>query len=338
MSDDRQFEPTPRRMTRALAEGDVARSAEATALAAFAGAAAALSLTLTPMLGAARAMLTGSLVGRRPAAASVAQLLICAASIPAAAAAAAVLCALLQARFTIAVGVLAPRLERINPFEGVKRLLSRETPLHVLRWLSISAAIALCGLHALRAALTRDLAGDPQAAIDAGRRVCGALLAPALMLGAAGGVLELATSRRAWLRRLRMSRDEIRREARESEGDPHRKAERARLHRSLRGSLRAVRKATVLLVNPTHVAVALRYHPGEAPVPVVVAKGADARAAALRTLAERCGVPIVEEVGLARLLFAEVSVGEAIPEPAFAPVAVIIAAIVRNARATEEAP
>lgn len=333
MSDERSFEPTHRRLERAASEGDVARSAEASALAAFAAAAATLSFELVPMLAAARALLLSSLSARRIDDAAVGTLLFYVLAVPAAGAAGALAVGVGQTRLSFHLSAPAPKWERLNPAEGIKRILSRETAIHLVRWLAVSIAIAICGAQALRVAAAGRLGDDPMTDVDLARRVSGALLEPALALGAAGAVWEYVTAHRSRLRRLRMSRDEVKRELRESEGDPHRKAHRARFRRALRsGSVAAVRDATVVVVNPTHVAVALRYDPGDAPVPLVVGKGADERAAAMRLAAERYAIPIVEDTALARLLFVEVAVGSAIPEATFGAVAAIIAAIVREAR------
>lgn len=334
MSGERELEPTQRRIERAVAEGDVARSTEAFSLAAFAAAATALSLLLPVMLGTARALLADALRLRRADAEAAILLAVEGCSVCAAAALGALAAGALQTRLALHLGALSPRWERLNPAEGVKRLLTREAVVHLSRWIVVSAAIAWCGLSALRASVGVAWGGDPLAALGAAQRVCGALLFPALVLGALGALWEFATARGARLRRLRMSRDEVRRETRESEGDPHQRAHRMRLHRSLRAGVAAVRDATLLVVNPTHVAVALRYDPVDAAVPMVLCKGGDERAAAMRLAARRYGVPIVEEPALARLLYAEVEIGATIPESAFTAVAVVIAAVLREARAT----
>ena len=109
-----------------------------------------------------------------------------------------------------------------------------------------------------------------------------------------------------------MTRDEVRREQREDEGDPGHRAERRRLHRALLGA-GPVSRATVVVVNPTHVAVALRHDPAGEDAPRVVAKGTGLAAARIRSAARRAAVPIVRDVPLARALFRLGEVGEEIP-------------------------
>ncbi len=336
MSGERELAPTQRRLERAAAEGDVTRSAEAFGLASFAAAGAALSLLFPAMIATARALLIQALRLHRVDGAAAVALVFEGCSICAAAGLGAVAAGALQTRLRLHPGALALRFERLNPAEGVKRLLTREAMVHLVRWVAVATAIALCGLQALRAAVGAAWGDDPAAALGAAQRICAALFLPALALGALGALWEYATARGVRLRRLRMSRDEARREVRESEGDPHQRARRARLHRSLRAGISAVREATLLVVNPTHVAVALRYDPVVAAVPVVLCKGGDERAAAMRLAANRYGVPIVEEAALARLLYAGVEVGAAIPETAFTAVAVVIAAVLREARRNGE--
>ncbi|MFC7544534.1 EscU/YscU/HrcU family type III secretion system export apparatus switch protein [Siccirubricoccus deserti] len=139
---------------------------------------------------------------------------------------------------------------------------------------------------------------------DAGRGVLRLLVA---MLLAFGGLalLDLLWVRWRHLRKLRMSREEVKQEQRESEGDPHVRARLRQIRetRARRRMLAQVPKATVVITNPTHYAVALTYQQGQSAAPKLVAKGADAMAARIRTAAEEHGVPIVSNPPLARALF-----------------------------------
>jgi type III secretion system FlhB-like substrate exporter len=140
----------------------------------------------------------------------------------------------------------------------------------------------------------------------------------ALRAGAAVGLLaalDFGLARWRHGRELMMTREEVRNEHKESEGDPHHKHQRRAIHRQLAagGPARGVRSATAVVVNPTHIAVALRYQPEECDAPYLVAKGREADALALRREAERLGVPIVRDVPLARSLV-RFDVGMEIPE------------------------
>jgi len=124
---------------------------------------------------------------------------------------------------------------------------------------------------------------------------------------------------------MRMTRDEVRREYRESEGDPLVKGQRRAIHRALAqgGPARGLAQANALVVNPTHFAVALRYVPGECEAPYVVARGHDRDALALRLEAESMGLPIVRDVPLARSLI-RLELGEEIPEELFHAAAAVL--------------
>jgi flagellar biosynthetic protein FlhB len=127
--------------------------------------------------------------------------------------------------------------------------------------------------------------------------------------------------------RLRMSKQEVRDEHKQTEGSPELKgAIRRRQHEVLRGSARsAVAEATVILTNPTHFAVALRYRPGEDAAPVVVARGRGATAEAIRELAKESTVPILSYPQLARALYFTTRTGHVIREDLYMSVAAVLA-------------
>jgi type III secretion protein U len=222
----------------------------------------------------------------------------------------------LQTGFRAFPSLLQPRLERLDPFGGFRRLCA---PAQLGR-----AALALAKAACLAAALAwwwRDaawaLASLPRAAGAGPLAAAAPLLAPhALRLAAVlllVGVADLALERRRVRRALLMTRDEVRRDVREDEGDPERKAERRRVHRAVVEAGAAAR-ATVVVVNPTRIAVALRHERGDEGAPRVVAKGTGPGAARLRSVARRAGVPIVKDVALARALHRLADVGDEIPE------------------------
>jgi flagellar biosynthesis protein FlhB len=142
---------------------------------------------------------------------------------------------------------------------------------------------------------------------------------------------EYAAARGAWLRKLRMSFEERKREAKEQDGDPFARGRRRAMHRSLlRGSIAKVREASFVVVNPTHVAVALQYRPPDVPVPRVLVRAADAAARRVRDIAARYDVPVVENVGLARALYHDGRIGAAIGVEHYIAVAEVVAALVRE--------
>jgi len=151
-----------------------------------------------------------------------------------------------------------------------------------------------------------------------------------LALGTIAALVDMFVVRKAWRRRLRMSFDEFRREMREHDGDPQARARRRRLHRQMmRGSLRNVRRATFVIVNPAHLAIALRYIPDETPVPMILVRAADDAALRVKRLAAEVRIPTIENPPLARQLYAHDALGP-IPPELYLAVAQIVAALQRG--------
>ena len=147
-------------------------------------------------------------------------------------------------------------------------------------------------------------------------------------------VADIVWSRRVWREQLKMTRKEVTDETKQSEGDPILKARRLSLarDRSRRRMMEAVPSATLVIANPTHVAVALRYRHEEDAAPVVVAKGGDHLCLRIRAIAEESGVPVLERIDLARALYKVAEVDRPIPEAYFRAVAELINFVMDPAR------
>jgi flagellar biosynthetic protein FlhB len=143
------------------------------------------------------------------------------------------------------------------------------------------------------------------------------------------GLVDLAWQRQRFTRSLRMSKQEIKDETKETEGNITMKNRIKRLmrNRSRRRMMRDVKKATAIIVNPTHYAVAIQYEAGSRTAPLVVAKGKNALALRIRAIANECGIPIVENPPLARGLYESVQVGQEIPVQLYRAVAEVLAHI-----------
>jgi flagellar biosynthetic protein FlhB len=335
VSDDSEkpFEPTPQRLQKAKREGNVARSAELSANIAFLAAAGTLSATTTIAASRASAGLAQAASSGTPAW-NDAGISIGVTLLPmAAAACAGVVAAALQSG-GIAIAAVSLKPQRLDPIAGTRRLFSRETLGHALR-ATCAFAVAACAIwiavtHACGQLLRAHGAIASAAAAWSGVR--GESMA-ACAIGLAFATAEYANARRAWLRKLRMSFDERKREAKEQEGDPHTRGRRRALHRSfLRGAASDVKNASFVVVNPIHVAVALRYVPQETPVPVALVAAAGEAALRVRELAVRYEVPVVEDPPLARALFSNVVVGSPIPGDHYMAVAEVVAALSRSSR------
>ena len=326
---DRQHAATPSRIARAKREGNVARSSELASVVAFAGAtlaaAAAVPLAANGLAAAFAA------VSARPTAAGALAAVVPAALAPAlAAACAGVVVGLVQGG-GLHVTPVRLDLTRLSPFAGLKRMVGPEAVVAAVRALAALgfALVALVPLvrEVLAAGTTLASPGAAAALVGgAALRACGA----ALGAGAVFALADYALVRRRWRASLRMSGDEARRDAKENEGDPHARARRTRAHRALvRGAVSRVAVASFVVVNPTHVAVALRYAPPQVPVPEILVRARDAAALQVRALARQHGVPVVEDVALARLLYHEGENGRPIPPQTYVAVALIVAALAR---------
>lgn len=330
----RTHPPSPRRLREARRRGDVPVSralvglgATSCGLAAVAMAGPSLAMQEADALREALATAVSGAESVPPGAllASLGRVALVASAPAAAACAGALLAGLLQTGGLLAPEALMPRLERIDPGEGIRRLLSPAgAGPAVVAALSAAAAMSLGAWHLVDRAPT--LSQVPRMRVGAATAVAGgaALAAlPALAgLLAAAGLADLLLRRRRHLHRLRMSRAELERDRREDEGDPRQRAERRRLHASLGG---AAARPTCLVVNPSRIAVVLAHHRGGDDPPVVLAKAAGALAVGLRREARRLGIPVVPDRALARALFRLADVGEAIPEELYEATAAVLA-------------
>jgi type III secretion protein U len=334
VSGNRTEQPTPKRLREARRRGEIAQSRELTGAAALAGGLLALAATggssareLASLL-QAQVVAAASGCGDPGAVLHAGLVAVGRLSLAPAAAALAVggLAGALQAGFAFAPGTISPRLDRVSPLQGLRRLLSPSSLLTVLlgllkaavlvaiaaRWLG-GAAPALAGLGRLDAR-----------ALWSALPSMGSLTARLAAAHAFLALTDLALARFRHRRSLRMTHDEVRREHKEDEGDPAHRAERRRLHRAL-VEAGPVARATVVVVNPTRVAVALRHDRGGEDAPRVVAKGTGLAAARIRSAARRAGVPIVRDVPLARALHRLAEVGDEIPEELYEAAAAVLA-------------
>ncbi len=330
---DRSEAATPRRLQQARERGQVALSRETTGFAALLLASLACFLALPPLgldlLKAMRALLSRTHDLRMADAGFLLGTLAFKLVLPVAGAAAlgALGATLVQTRGLMAWAPLAPRLEKISPMAGLKRLFGVEGLVELVRSLAKLGLVAGALWFAVddpmrwQALLHAPSGAMLEAAIAASLR----LMLATLVAFAGIAALDLLWVHLRFLRNLRMSRQELREEMKESEGDPQLRAKRRQIRES-RARIRmmaAVPKAAVVITNPTHYAVALSYDGGDA-APTVVAKGVDEVAARIRAAAEAAGVPLVANPPLARALH-RLDLGAEIPAEHYQAVAGIIA-------------
>jgi flagellar biosynthetic protein FlhB len=248
--------------------------------------------------------------------------------------AAAVIGTVVQIGFLFATEKLNFDLAKLSPGAGIKRLFSVRSAIELLK------SLAKVGLVATVAVWMASPALDQMArmASESAEHLPGEIykLVMRLLLGVLAVVtvlaaLDYAYSRFAFMKMMKMTKQEVKDEHKQSEGDPKIKAKvrQIRYERAKRRMMASVPKASVVITNPTHFAVALQYEVGEAGAPKVVAKGADLVAQRIREIADEHDIPIVENPPLARALYASVEIDHEVPPEHYKAVAEIISYVFR---------
>jgi flagellar biosynthesis protein FlhB len=249
--------------------------------------------------------------------------------------AAGVAAGILQIGWLYAPEAIAPKLSKISPLQGLKRLFSSSSIVEFVKGLIKMAVVGwACWLVAapeferLPLFILREPAASLMVIADMTLRMLIAAIAVMTLIAGA----DLAYQRVRLRNELRMSRTEIRDEYKEQEGDPMVKAKlrQIRQERSRRRMMQAVPKADVVITNPTHYAVALRYDRDRMEAPIVVAKGLDRVALKIREIADANRVPIVENPPLARALHATVELDDPVPPEHYKAVAEVIGFVWRR--------
>lgn len=236
---------------------------------------------------------------------------------------------LLQTGLMWAPEKISPKLSKLSLVEGSKRIFGSQALANFFKGL---AKMVLVGLAAFAAVWPRrdTLASLPwldlAALLPVVRQVALSLMLASLAVFALVTLADYIWQRQSFLKRMRMSRKDIKDELKNTEGDPQIRARlrQIRSERSRQRMMQAVPKASVVIVNPTHFAVALHYQPDETPAPLCVAKGVDDLALRIRQIAEEAGVPVVENPPLARALYATSEVDQEIRPEHFKAVAKVI--------------
>jgi type III secretion protein U len=223
---------------------------------------------------------------------------------------------------------VVPDLEKVNPASGLKRMFSLRTVLQLL--MSVAKAVVLSAVvYFVMLDLIQLLVGAfTQTALGAaavGWSTVLKLLLAALVVFLIVAPADFVNERWLFTRDQRMSKQDIKREYKDLQGDPQIKGRRLNLAREAAREIprKRISEATVVVTNPTHYAVALRYVPGETPLPVIIAKGADEDAAEIRRIAAANNVPLVGNPPLARALY-RVPLDDQIPEELFGAVAAVV--------------
>ena len=235
----------------------------------------------------------------------------------------------IQGDFVVSAERITPKLSKLSPLGGFKRIFSVDALVEfvksVLKVLAVGVVAVWLGYHAVTG-IWQSEAFLPEALAPYVAHYVALLLTLAAIFAVIVALADGIFKRIRWMAKQRMTVKEIRDELKEQEGDPLIKGKRMeiRRRRARQRIAAAVPGATVVLTNPTHFAVALRYEPGEQGAPVCVAKGTDLMAAHIRRLAHDADVPVIENRPLARALYDVAKVDEVIPFEHWQPVAEII--------------
>lgn len=213
---------------------------------------------------------------------------------------------------------IAPQFSRLSLTKGLQRMFGMAGLMEMGKTLFRFIAFLACGLmlmQFIRVEVQNSALMDPLQSLFLARDATIAVLFALLVASVLLLMLDLPMTQVFWRRELKMTKQEVKDEHKDSEGDPHIKARRRAIARSRlrRMNLAAVPKATVVIANPTHFAVALQYIREEGGAPKVVAKGQDLIALEIRRIAEENSVPVIEDKLLARSLYAKVDVDQMIP-------------------------
>lgn len=236
---------------------------------------------------------------------------------------------------------MKPTLEKMNPVEGIKKMFSMDNFIELLKTLAKAVLIVLVLYLVLRGSLPEIIEQIGPRLLPTGE-TDGAPAAAAVLSFTEGlvrsallwtfgvfllvAILDMAWQRHSWIKKLKMSMRDIRQESKDNEGDPLIKGSRRQMHREWaeQNAVGAAGSASVLVVNPTHIAIALQYDAETCPVPIMAAKGEGPLAQAMREAAEAAGVPIIRHVPVARGLYENGAVDDVIPRDMFDAIAQII--------------
>ncbi|AQS59810.1 flagellar biosynthesis protein FlhB [Desulforamulus ferrireducens] len=240
---------------------------------------------------------------------------------------------LAQIGFLFAPEVIKPKIEKLNPINGLKNMFSGRAMFELVKALMKIIIVGWVIYAAVMGEMANLLAifhSPPQTLLNQVLTVALKVIlwGATVYLGIA--LLDLIYQRYAYQKQMKMSKQEVKDEYKQTEGDPQIKGWLRRQQRQLLANLvrKEVPQATVVVTNPTHFAVALKYEK-TMDAPMVVAKGADLLAKQIREIAKQHDVPVIENVEVARFLYANVEIGQSIPVEMYKAVAEILAMVYR---------
>jgi flagellar biosynthetic protein FlhB len=338
---DRQLPASQRKIRKAREDGQVARSRDLGHFGAIAGGGALLAAFAPSLAGWLRDLVAhalrfdaASLAGPQPMFERLGEeslrMLVMLLPLGLAIGAIAIAAGIASGGWNWTLKPLSPRFDKLNPLTGIGRVFSWDQLGNTLKACALAITLGSIGLLWLRAH-AGDFAKALELPLPAAIRDSSALLVAGLLLPvgvlAVFAVIDVPWQRKRLLDRLKMSHQEMKEEHKQLEGNPQIKSRlRSRMREMAnRRMLAAVPKADIVVMNPTHYAVALRYDEATMAAPRVVAKGADLMALRIRDAARAAQVPVLSAPPLARALFAHAEVDQEVPAALFAAVAQVLA-------------
>lgn len=334
-------EASPRRLEKAREEGQVARSRELNTFFLLLAGVSVLWLTgsymFTTLAGVVRSsmwfdlrILRDTRVMVTEAADSALQALIMLAPLFVVLVVVAVLSSVMLGGLVFSGKALEPKFERMNPIKGVTRMFSAQTLVELIKTLAKAAVVGTVAVLVITNYLQPMIAlmhATPEDALTSGIglvALCSALIVVGLVLIV---LIDAPWQIFSHMKKLRMSKQDVKQEHKESEGDPHVKGRIRQQQRAMarRRMMAEVPNADVVITNPTHYAVALSYQQGGSGAPKVVAKGSGVIAAKIREIGQEHHVPLLSAPPLARALYHHVELGQEIPHQLYSAVAEVLA-------------
>ena len=348
-SEEKTEEASPQKLRKARERGEVARSQDLNTALLLAVAIAALAYQLGPMGERLSAMGRRCLELTRESGLSSAQLLDATASAFADGAASLLPILMLLGLFAfvfsfmqvgplLTLEPLQPKLERLNPLAGLKRLFFELAAyIEFLKALLKALCIGLLCWVVVRGRIREVLSMGSLGPLEAARltlAIIGKVASWVVLFVLTIAVVDLFWQRFQFAKKMRMSKKEQRDEYKQDEGDPMLKGQRKQMHQEISegNMMEAVRSADVIVTNPTHLACALRYDPDEEGAPRLLGKGQGVIADKIRAIAKEQGIPIVRDVSLARALY-ELELDEEVPEELYEAIVVLLKWLEQVARA-----
>lgn len=247
----------------------------------------------------------------------------------------------LQVGIVLAFKKIMPSAEKINVLSNLKNVFSKKNLMEFLKSFVKIAFLSALVTHVVSDALPA-LMLVPHSGLIGLQTGVGDMI-QTLIINVAVGYTIIALADLTWQRlqyrkQLMMSKEEVKQEYKEMEGDPHIKSKRKHLHQEMvmQGAVNSARKASVVITNPTHLAIAVYYDSDKTPLPLVTAKGEGTLALEMMKAAREAGVPVMQNIALARALMTDAQVDQYIPSELIEPVAEVLRLVRKLAEENQE--